>query len=392
MKKTIVTLLLMVFLMTMMVIPSNAADSFGIKITPSKQEIKRGESVTLVVAIENANIGEDGYVSAQGLIEFDTNVFEAITKKKIEALVDWDSVLEYNADSGKFAMVGQEEVKTNKNIFQITFTAKSTAAFGNSTITLKDMQYGSKNTKVQPANASATIKIVADSTEPEPTDTTPPTVNVTYSDVTGGKQVTITSSEPLQEVSGWQISADRKTLTKVYTEAFSGKIPVLDEAGNRSEATVNVEIPKTVVDVTKPTGKLTTTKNANGSVTAKIEASEAVQPVAGWEISVDKKVLTKTYTESKKETVILTDLAGNKSESIAVNIDVTTATGTPTGTQTGTNSTDTSRSSSGTSRSGTDTANSSIPKAGIETSLITLIAVVAISGAVAFFKYRGMKY
>ncbi|MBQ9298023.1 MAG: hypothetical protein IJ223_03150 [Clostridia bacterium] len=391
MKKTIVTLLIMVILMMLMVIPSKA-DSFDVKMTPSVQTVKKGETVKLIVAIENANIGNDGYVSFKGTLEYDKNVFEGITKKKIEPIVEWDSVYQYNEANGMLALVGEQEVKANTDIFSIEFTVSSSAPAGNTTITLKDMEFGSKNTKVEPTNASTTISITDGSTTPTPTpstsDTTAPTLDVKYADVTGGKQVTITSNEPVQAVSGWTLSADKKTLTKTYSANFNGKISVLDEAGNKAEATVNVELSNggtvNIVDVTKPTGKVTYAKDSRG-VTVTIAASEAVQPISGWTLSADKKVLTRLYSANTRENITLVDLAGNRSEVITVNVDTTTTTGGGASANDGT-----SRSSGSTTRS--DTANSSLPKAGLETYLLPLIAIVAIGGVVTFFKYRDMKY
>lgn len=389
MKKTIVTLLLMFIVMSMMVIPSKA-DSADIVLTPSVQSVGKGETVKVVVATSNVSAGSDACVAFDGVLEFDKNVFEEIDiYDDLKTVIDWRKIRDYNTANGKFALAGEGKTLSNETLFEITFKVKDTASAGNTTITLKDMELGFKNTKLEPTNASTTVNITAGSSG-TPTgndDTTAPVLKVSYADVTGGKQVTITSNEPLQEVAGWTISADRKTLTKTYTANFSGKVAVVDDAGNRAEATINVELgngggPVNVIDVTKPTGKVTTAKDSRG-VTVTITASEAVQPVSGWTLSADKKVLTKTYTANTTENVVLTDLAGNKSDPIKVTVDTSSATG---GTGTPINS--------GTSSSSNNNgaATSSLPKAGVETYLVTLIAIIAIGGTVTFFKYRGMKY
>lgn len=50
----------------------------------------------------------------------------------------------------------------------------------------------------------------------------------------------ITSNEELQEVNGWVLSDDKKTLTKLYTENITEKVDVYDLAGNVCK--VNIEI------------------------------------------------------------------------------------------------------------------------------------------------------
>lgn len=48
-----------------------------------------------------------------------------------------------------------------------------------------------------------------------------------------------------------------------------------------------------------------------------ITSNEKVQPVSGWELSSDQLTLTKTYSETKTETIKVLDLVGNESEIVA---------------------------------------------------------------------------
>ena len=67
-------------------------------------------------------------------------------------------------------------------------------------------------------------------------DKTAPTATVKYAKGTKGVTVTVVANEELKPLDGWTLSADKKTLTKLYTADFSGTITIQDLAGNKSAA------------------------------------------------------------------------------------------------------------------------------------------------------------
>ncbi|MBR3134725.1 MAG: hypothetical protein IKG56_04605, partial [Clostridia bacterium] len=167
--------------------------------------------------------------------------------------------------------------------------------------------------------STATIKI-------SNIDKTAPTLNVSYSTTNktnGNVKATIKANEVVQQVSGWTLSSDKKSLTKTYTSNVSNqKVTVKDTAGNTKTATINISN----IDKTAPklTVSYSTTNKTNGSVTATITANEVVQAVSGWTLSADKKSLNKKYTSNvSNEKVTVKDTAGNaKTETINIsNID-----------------------------------------------------------------------
>lgn len=148
-----------------------------------------------------------------------------------------------------------------------------------------------------------------------------PNVTVTYSTQTPTNddvQVTITANEKIQEVQGWNLSTDQKTLTKTYSSNITENITISDLAGN----TITKRIVINNIDKTGPTFEIeySTTSITNQDVTVTITASEEIQEVQGWSLSTDKKVLTKTYTENTEETINITDVAGNNSSRVRINI------------------------------------------------------------------------
>lgn len=105
--------------------------------------------------------------------------------------------------------------------------------------------------------------------------------------------------EPLPEV----IPID-PTQELVLYEDGEYHVRAYDESGNITEYVVTI-------DCTNPVISVTYTKKANAT-TVQITSDEELQPVEGWVLSEDQKVLTKEYTVDTEEIVSLFDLAGNQ--------------------------------------------------------------------------------
>ena len=72
-----------------------------------------------------------------------------------------------------------------------------------------------------------------------------------------------------------------------------------------------------IIDNTSPVVTYIQEKMADGKVNAKIKTNEEIKSVEGWNLSNDKKVLSKEFSCNAKYPFVVTDLAGNNS-----NIDV----------------------------------------------------------------------
>ena len=139
------------------------------------------------------------------------------------------------------------------------------------------------------------------------TETEPTNQNVT---------VTIEANEEVQGVTGWSLSTDKKKLTKTYQANAVENVVVKDLAGNSVTANITINnIDKDAPEIKRIT--YTETELTNQNVTVIIEMNEELQGATGWQLSTDKKKLTKTYQEKGAENVVVKDLAGN---SISVDI------------------------------------------------------------------------
>ncbi len=121
--------------------------------------------------------------------------------------------------------------------------------------------------------------------------------------------VTITADEPLQSISGWDLSADEMSLTKVYTENTTEVVTVYDRLGNDQQVTVTIDNIDKATNI--PQVSYSTTEPTNQSVMVTIIADEKLQPVSGWNLSADEMSLTKEYTANITENITIYDLFGN---------------------------------------------------------------------------------
>ena len=126
---------------------------------------------------------------------------------------------------------------------------------------------------------------------------------------------TITADEYIVSVAGWELQTDGKTLTKTFKESSTENVKITDLAGNSSMCLVsvtNVDQKPVETDVAY-SNKLVT----NQEVTAQITTNKPVKITnnsLNWNISADRKVLTKKYNENSLETLKLEDDYGNTTD------------------------------------------------------------------------------
>ena len=153
-------------------------------------------------------------------------------------------------------------------------------------------------------------------------DNIKPTINISYSITEKTDQdiiVTISSNEEIQEVEGWNLSDDKKSLNKTYTKNDEETVTIYDLAGNSVVKTIKVDN----IDKEKPEYKVeySTTLATNKDVTVTITANEEIKEIEGWVLSKDKRILTKVYTENTKEEITIKDSVGNITGKIIIKIE-----------------------------------------------------------------------
>lgn len=144
-------------------------------------------------------------------------------------------------------------------------------------------------------------------------DKNSPKTEISYSttELTNGDvEVKITANEEIEQVEGWVISSDRKTLIKEYQKNVKNeKIIISDLAGN----TVEDEITITNIDKEAPELEIiySTVKENTESVVVSIKANERIQQVEGWNLDEQTNTLTKEFNNNINDEITIYDLAGN---------------------------------------------------------------------------------
>lgn len=95
-------------------------------------------------------------------------------------------------------------------------------------------------------------------------DRTPPSLQVSYStkEITSGKvEVTIKAVEEMQEIEGWSLQEDKKTLKKEYLDNTKEKIEVKDLAGNVTQTIIEINN----IDKEEPRVVITKIENSNSA-------------------------------------------------------------------------------------------------------------------------------
>lgn len=117
--------------------------------------------------------------------------------------------------------------------------------------------------------------------------------------------VTITADEVVQEVEGWILSENGKSLTKTYKENIKEEVEISDIAGNT--AITNIDIGELDLEVRYHN----LGSNPIDAVVVSIVSNRELKPIEGWELSSDKKILTKSFTENINKYITVEDIIGN---------------------------------------------------------------------------------
>jgi len=160
-------------------------------------------------------------------------------------------------------------------------------------------------------------------------DKTSPSVvgNIRYS-ITGLTNkdvvVTIEANEALQDIgNGWNLSANKRILSKTYSSNYSEDVQLIDLVGNITTVKVNVGNIDKNIPTASATYNPTLTAPTNQNVLVTVKTNKEVRIIesdGNWSIDNARKTLTKTYVQNREEAIQLEDDYGNR---VTVRINVT---------------------------------------------------------------------
>ena len=101
-----------------------SALSFSVTMTPSKKVVPASTEFTVEIKVSNLDVGTNGINTLSGNLIYDDEVFETIGESSIEGRNGWSHSFNPEND-GKITLTKMSFVKTDEEVFQVTFKKTS---------------------------------------------------------------------------------------------------------------------------------------------------------------------------------------------------------------------------------------------------------------------------
>ncbi len=217
MKKLRVMILSMIMLMTMTSISNATQFSCKVGVTASKNKIKAGDTVTINFAINNLQLsdGSLGVTMLDGLLEYDTEIFEEVKKSDIECGENRTATF-LSANKRVFVKFNNKDgiiSKSGTTMFSITMKVKANAQFENTQVKLNNISITDNNQKVTINSIGILLQAEAQTT----TDPIIPTDTVLNENVTKPSDRSETSNRKTDTTSNVTTSDIKKEVSEVKT-------------------------------------------------------------------------------------------------------------------------------------------------------------------------------
>ncbi len=155
-KKSLLVVILLAIVIMAMIPTSVFALSFTASM-PSSMTVKESQEFIVAVKISNIDAGSNGINSLSGYLSYDTKVFDAISESSIEAVNGW--TVNYSADTGKVTLLKPAFVKSEEDVFQITFRTKAGTDGKKGTISYKNIVASNSESDITASDISTTVTV-----------------------------------------------------------------------------------------------------------------------------------------------------------------------------------------------------------------------------------------
>ena len=165
MEKKVFKVLIMVAVLVIAITTVVQAASFTATMTPSSTSVAPETEFTVRVKISNLDVGQNGINSLSGFLKYDDDVFEVINDSSIEGVNEWKP--NFSSENGKITLTKMQFVKTEEEVFNITFKTKAAADMKkktSGTITLSSVVASNSEQDITASDVSTTITISSNAT------------------------------------------------------------------------------------------------------------------------------------------------------------------------------------------------------------------------------------
>ena len=157
-KITCIITMILIFIISSNISYASETKSFGISLKSTKTQVNPSDEITITLRIKDFKNITEGIYSFLTTIQYDKNVFEKLTETSVKGLGTWSSVPTFNPENGMLLADSGSGVKTESDVFSITFKVKESPKIGNTEIIVKDFE-ASEGDEDLSANTDAKIVI-----------------------------------------------------------------------------------------------------------------------------------------------------------------------------------------------------------------------------------------
>ncbi len=157
MKKRILKVAIIMIMFTLVYNSIVNALSFTATMTASSTTVAESKEFTIKIKVSNLDVGTTGINSLSGYLKYDKDIFEIITDSNIDGLNGWSPT--YTADSEKITLLKSTFVKSEEEVFQVTFKTKTGVSGKTGKIEFNNIMASNTDAEIQAQNISTEITI-----------------------------------------------------------------------------------------------------------------------------------------------------------------------------------------------------------------------------------------
>lgn len=160
--KKLISVLTLIILLLLSSINYVQAAGFSFGAQASASTVEPGDTITIDLSIADIDAGELGINTIEAVLEYDKDVFEAVTPADFAGLNNWS--ITYNNESGenegKFvAVIVQDGVKENQSIGRLTLKVKEGIEAQTTNVIFKGIKTNDGTTEIPTTDKTVSIKI-----------------------------------------------------------------------------------------------------------------------------------------------------------------------------------------------------------------------------------------
>lgn len=161
-----IAIILITFVLVAFLIPTQihaeTTNSFDLLVSANKEYANAGETVELTLKVANIDVDDPGINTVQGVLEYDTNLFEEVEESNIDSLNNW--TITYNSEDTEYngtflGVILQDGVTNDQEIGKIKLKVKAGAVYTRTTIKIKGITTNNGQDLIQDEDREIVLEV-----------------------------------------------------------------------------------------------------------------------------------------------------------------------------------------------------------------------------------------